>query len=351
VQLDTAASLRPVHGPVDAVYDLLTDWLESSDEPLTVRTSGSTGRPKDVLLSQAAVRASAEVTLSRLGGPGQWVVALPVIYVAGLQVVTRSVIARSRPVSLADVEGIADATRMMTGDRRYLACVPTQLFRWLSEPISRGALTTYDAVIVGGASTDTELLRRAHDAGVAVVTTYGMTETCGGCVYDGLPLDGVAVAIDTEGEIRIAGPMLFDGYQAEPQRTAQVLQGGWFHTGDLGAFDDDGRLVVSGRFDDVVVSGGVNVTVSAVEQRLLEMPGIESACVVGHPDPEWGTRVVAFVVPRRGERPTVKAARDFVAETLPRTWAPHQFVLLDAIPVLESGKPDREALRTASTGG
>jgi o-succinylbenzoate---CoA ligase len=337
--------LRPVHGSVLAVYALIQKWLESPTEPLIVRTSGSTGRSKDVILSAEAIRSSAEATLHRLGGPGQWVVALPVNYIAGLQVLTRSVIAGTTPLALADFDGLASATRALTGPRCYLACVPTQLFRWLAEGAARAVLTTYDAVLVGGAAADRELRARAREAKLAVVTTYGMTETCGGCVYDGLPLDGVAVAVDTGGAIRIAGPVLFDGYAGEPASTAEVLKDGWFHTGDLGAFDDDGRLVVTGRLDDVVMSGGISVTLQAVERRLRELPGVSAAGIVARPDAEWGSRIVALVVPASDARLTLELARDFVAEALPRTWAPRELLIVDALPVLDSGKPDREAMQ------
>lgn len=338
------AGLRPVHGSAQAVHGLLARWLESADPaPLVVRTSGSTGRRKDVLLSAGAIRASASATLNRLGGPGQWLVALPVQYVAGLQVLTRCVLAGTTPVDLAAYAGLASATAALHADRRYLACVPTQLFRWLADRESSAALASYTAVLLGGAAADADLLHRSGEAGVRVVTTYGMSETCGGCVYDGLPLDGVAVALDPGGAIRISGPVLFDGYHGDQARTAAVLRQGWFHTGDLGRFDDDGRLVVVGRSDDVVTSGGVSVSLRSVEDRLRALDGIRDACVVGRPDQEWGSSVVAFVV-ADGPVPSLDAVRDHVAVALPRTWAPRELVPVDELPTLESGKTDRQAL-------
>lgn len=338
------AGLRPVRGSVEAVHRLLARWLESADPPpLVVRTSGSTGRRKDVLLSASAVRASASATLNRLGGAGQWVVALPVRYVAGLQVVTRCVLGGWSPVELAGYDGLASATGALRAERRYLACVPTQLFRWLADPQSSAALASYTAVLVGGAAADVDLLGRSAGAGVRVVTTYGMSETCGGCVYDGVPLDGVAVALDPGGAIRISGPVLFDGYRADPARTAEVLRQGWFHTGDLGRFDDDGRLVIIGRSDDVITSGGVSVSLRSVEDRLRALDGIRDVCVVGRPDPEWGSRVVAFVVPD-GPVPSLDAVREHIAATLPRAWAPRELVPVEELPMLDSGKADRQAL-------
>jgi O-succinylbenzoic acid--CoA ligase len=174
-----------------------------------------------------------------------------------------------------------------------------------------------------------------------VVATYGMSETCGGCVYDGHPLDGVAVAIGSEGRVRIAGPVLFDGYDGRPDLTADVLRDGWFHTQDLGRLDEDGRLQVLGRADDVVLSGGVNVPGPAVAARLREHPAVEAAEVVGAEDPEWGQRVVACVV---GDLP-LDEARDWVAAVHPRSWAPRQLLRLEEIPLLHNGKVDRVRLQ------
>jgi O-succinylbenzoic acid--CoA ligase len=170
-----------------------------------------------------------------------------------------------------------------------------------------------------------------------------MSETCGGCVYDGVPLDGVGVALGTSGEIRISGPVLFDGYAGEPDRTCSVLYDGWFHTSDLGRLDDDGRLVVLGRADDVVISGGVNVSLSAVESRLNDMPGVDEAAITALPDAEWGVEVVA-VVRAGGAAPSLDDVRTFVSATHPRSWAPRRLVVVDELPVLGSGKVDRQAL-------
>ena len=168
---------------------------------LVVVTSGSTGGGRGVLLPAGALQASAAATLDRIGGPGSWLLALPVSAIAGLQVVCRALLSGRSPVRLTGTLAEAVA-RMPAGDRRYTSMVPTQLRRWLdTEP---DALRAFDAILVGGAATDPALLDRARAEGVAVVTTYGMTETAGGCVYDGLPLDGVAVRI-AEGGIELAG--------------------------------------------------------------------------------------------------------------------------------------------------
>lgn len=268
--------------------------------------------------------------------------ALPVHYVAGLQVLVRSHLAGHPVVALEEYDDLAAATNVLSASRRYLACVPTQLRRWLSDSSSRTSLTRFDAVLVGGAALGRTLQEAATGADVRVVSTYGMTETCGGCVYDGTPLDGVAVVVDAERRIRLAGPMLFDGYAGEPDRTADVLRDGWLVTPDLGLFDLEGRLVVSGRADDVVKSGGVGVPLSAVENRLAAMPEIDEVAVLAAPDAEWGVRVVAVAVASR--RIDLGAVRDFVSDVQPRAWAPRELHLVDRLPRLASGKVDRELL-------
>jgi O-succinylbenzoic acid--CoA ligase len=327
-----APSLTPVSGDAGEVLGLLRAWDEAANPaPLVVETSGSTGEPKRVVLSRTAMRASADATHARLGGPGQWLLDLPPTYVAGLQVLFRSVRAGTEPVSAA-----AD----LTGERRYVSLVPTQLTRMLHDP---AALRGFDTILVGGARLDPALRTRAEQAGLRVVATYGMSETCGGCVYDGVPLDGVEVAIDDDGRIRLGGPVVFDGYDGQPELTAEVRQDGWFVTADLGRVDEHGRLEVLGRVDDVVVSGGVNVPTGVVAARLREHPGVHDAAVLGVPDDEWGQAVVAVV---DGEVP-LDELRSWVGAAHPRPWAPRRVVHLDALPLLPNGKHDRLALERA----
>jgi O-succinylbenzoic acid--CoA ligase len=175
-----------------------------------------------------------------------------------------------------------------------------------------------------------------------------MSETCGGCVYDGLPLDGVAVAVGTDGRVRLAGPVLFDGYDGRPDLTAEAVRDGWFLTSDLGRLDGDGRLEVLGRIDDVIVSGGVKVPAPAVARRLREHPRVDAAEVVGVPDPEWGQRVVAVVVSQAGVAarnvPPLDDLRNWVSQVHPRPWAPRQLLRVDEIPMLPNGKVDRLAI-------
>ncbi len=321
-------------GSVAEVTDRLSIWLAADDPwPLLIETSGSTGRPKRIALSRNAVLASAHATHDRLGGPGRWTLLLPPSYVAGVQVMVRALLAGGPPLTGLE----------RTSDRSYVSLVPTQLHRMLADPATAATLASYDTVLVGGAALDPTLRAAAEAAGVHAVATYGMSETCGGCVYDGHPLDGVAVKIGADGLVRLAGPTLFDGYDGDPHLTAEVLEAGWFVTSDLGEIGPDGRLRVLGRADDMVNTGGVKVPGGVVAARLREHPGVSAAEVVGVPDGEWGQRLVAVVVGQVG----LGELRDWVAAVHPRLWAPREVVAVAEIPLLDNGKVDRLALREA----
>ena len=331
------------------VVAALRDWLaQDGAEPWIVETSGSTGRPKQVMLSRRAVRASIELSARRLGGTagpaaGRWLLALPASYVAGVNVITRSLAAGAPPVLLDDHRSFAEATEALGDDLpRFVSLVPTQLHRLLEAGGEDGAaLASYHTVLLGGGPIDPSLRARAAAAGARVVATYGSAETCGGCVYDGVPFDGVALAIGADGRVRIGGPVLFDGYRGDAELTAEVLVDGWFLTSDAGRLDEDGRLELLGRIDDMVVTGGVNVPAAVVARRLREHPEVRAAEVLGVPDEEWGNRLVAYVV----GGVSLEDVRDWVGEAHPRAWAPRQLVVLPEIPHLPNGKADRLALR------
>lgn len=331
----------------------LRAWLGAPDEPApwVVETSGSTGRPKRVVLPRAAVLASVAASARRLGASGAWVLALPASYVAGVQVVARSLVAGHEPVLVEEHGSLAAAVAALpAGVDGFVSLVPTQLHRALDDPEDTAALASLHTVLLGGGPIDASLRERAVAAGVHVVATYGSAETAGGCVYDGVPLDGVGLALGPDGRIRLGGPTLFAGYDGDPALTAEVLVDGWFHTSDAGRLDDDGRLQVLGRLDDVVVTGGVNVPAPAVAARLREHPGVAAAEVLGVPDDEWGGRLVAFVVGATGPV-ALDELRAWVADAHPRSWAPRQVVDLEALPLLANGKPDRVALRAMAAEG
>ncbi len=344
--LPRPASVRrvDVRGPTAGIVASLTAWVTGSgDEPLVIETSGSTGRPKRVVLSRAAFLASVAASARRLGGEGRWLLALPASYIAGAQVVCRSVVAGHAPVLLEEHPSFAAAVDAAAPD--YASLVPTQLLRLLDDPDDVVALGSLRTVLLGGGPIDPALTSRAHDAGITVVTTYGAAETAGGCVYDGVALDGVRLATEADGRLLVSGPMLFDGYDVDPELTARVLVDGWFRTEDAARIDEQGRLHVLGRLDDMLVTGGVNVPALAVARRLRAHPGVREVEVLGVPDQEWGTRVVAFVV---GDLP-LEDARAWVSEQHPRSWAPRQVVVVDALPMLANGKVDRVQLAAAAS--
>ena len=318
-----------------------------------VTTTGSTGAPKAVLLPADALRASADATYARLGPPGRWLLALPAHHIAGLQVLLRSARAGA-PAAVMDLrEGFrpeAFAEAATRSGAAYTSLVPTQLLRLLDAGgPALDALRTFTAVLLGGAAADRSVLERARAAGVRLVTTYGMSETCGGCVYDGRPLDGVTVTLEEDGRIRLGGATVAAGYRgavSDADRAAFTDSDGSFRTNDLGAWSADGRLEVLGRADDVIVTGGEKVAPATVERALLAQAGVREACVVGVPDPEWGSRVVAAVV---GDDLDPDALRAAVAPGLGRA-TPRSVAVLDALPLRGIGKPDRSAVR-AHFGG
>lgn len=406
---------------------------------MVLRTSGSTtGTGKLVGVSMDALVASARATHKRLGGPGIWVLALPAYHAAGVQVLVRAAVAGTHvfnaykeggfdPQHLAQVIDAAcvaaadcdagssfdddavsscaggaggEAEGALAADDSGRACpvytslVPTQLRRALDDEQLRGALARLDAVLIGGAAADAQLLEQAKAAGIRVVTTYGMSETCGGCVYDGQPLPGVSMDVDqATGAIWLSGPMLATGYLGDEERTrrcfvsrpqAQVAEGTsdaggtasaaesaeagaggpdagsyagageparrWFITSDRGQIVD-GRLQVLGRLDDVIISGGIKVEPGPIEALLALNPLVSECAVVGLPDLQWGQVVTAVVVPasmpglgRVDEGAILAQIRVYLEQKLSGAQCPKQVLLADALPYKGIGKVDRRAL-------
>jgi O-succinylbenzoic acid--CoA ligase len=282
--------------------------------------------------------------------PGQrWLCCLPGTYIAGIQVLVRSLVSGTEPV----LASRADAETVASSGCAHVSLVPVQLRRLLADHSRQSDISTplagFASVLLGGAAAPQSLLDEARAAGVPVVTTYGMTETCGGCVYDGWPLDGVRVSIRDDddglpGRIWIGGPVLFSGYRGVPLPPDGVLP--WFRTGDLGQVDASGRLTVRGRADDVINTGGHKVVPGEVAAVLETCPGVRDVAVVGQPDAEWGERVIAVVVPAdRADPPTLELLRLHVRQRLPRYAAPSRVVIVDAVPMLPSGKHDIARLK------
>jgi O-succinylbenzoic acid--CoA ligase len=304
---------------------------------LVIATSGSTGEPKGAQLSRAALEASARATHARIGlEPGdRWLSCLPWQHIGGIQVMLR---ARLLGIPLT-VHDRFDVDRFAATDATLTSLVPTQLARLLE---AGADLSRFRVILLGGAAAPPALLERATRAGARVVTTYGMSETAGGCVYAGRPLDGVAVRIDPERRICLRGPMLMAGYRLRPDLTAEVLSDGWLRTSDLGDLDPDGRLTVLGRSDDVVVTGGEKVVSAQVATVLAGHPDLAEVAVTGVDDAEWGQRVVAVAVLRDPPRgPSLAELREPWLDGAAR---PRQLVVVDEIPRLVSGKPDRLAV-------
>jgi len=316
------------------------------DTAVVIATSGSTGEPKGTELSAAALLASARASLRRIGAAEgeRWLCCLPAFHIAGVQVLVRSLLAGADPVV---VTRLGPGTLAASGCA-HVSMVPTQLRRLVA---AGEDLTAVATILLGGAAPGAGLVDAARAAGAPVVTTYGMSETCGGCVYDGVPLDGVSVEIGAGGRILIAGPVLFSGYRLRPDLTAAAREGRWFVTSDLGAFGPSGELMVRGRADDVINTGGEKVVAAEVEAVLGSCAGVREAAVVGRPDPEWGEVVAAVVVPADPAAPPLLAdVRAHVQARLPGYAAPAALVLMPELPMLPSGKPDRAALRAGMAG-
>ncbi|AZZ57532.1 o-succinylbenzoate--CoA ligase [Rathayibacter iranicus] len=321
---------------------------------VVVETSGSSGPPKRVALATSALLTSASATLAELGGPGHWLLCLPTHYVAGLQVLVRSVTAEADPFVLPP--GGFDAAAFMAlartlpaGERRYSSLVPVQLARLLDlaerDSAQAEVLRSFDALLIGGQSTPQALRERAAALGVKIRLTYGSSETAGGCVYDGVPLRDVQMRVE-DGQVLLGGPILAEGYldaAGALERTVSVfgvLDGErWYRTGDAGAIID-GRLRVTGRLDRVIISGGEKVSLDVVESLLREGTVLD-AVVVRRADEQWGE--VPVVVTAQ-EAPALAVVRALVVDRLGRAAAPAAVLAVPTMPLLASGKPDRRAL-------
>ncbi|ULP49693.2 o-succinylbenzoate--CoA ligase [Mycolicibacter virginiensis] len=318
------------------------------DIALVVATSGTTGVPKGALLTGTSLVASATATHDRLGGPGSWLLALPPHHIAGIQVLVRSLVSGTAPVQL-DVATGFDITRLpaavaaLGSGRRYTSLVATQLAKALTVPEAAAALAELDAVLLGGGPAPQPILDAAGAAGVRVVRTYGMSETAGGCVYDGEPLPGVRLRIGDDGRIAIGGPTLAQGYR-NPVDPDPFAEPGWFITNDLGALDHSGLLTVLGRADDAISTGGLTVLPGPVEAVLSTHPAVAECAVFGIDDDRLGQRVVAAIVVTGATPPTLESLRAHVAKSLDSTAAPREVHVVAELPRRGIGKLDRKAL-------
>jgi o-succinylbenzoate---CoA ligase len=313
------------------------------DAAAVVATSGSTGAPKGVVLSRAAIRASVAAMRDHLGGAGDWALALPAHYIAGLMVLARAHLAGTRAVAVrSDLSDLPQVAGTLS-PRRYISLVPAQLDKALRRRDVTAALTGFSAVLVGGGPTSLGVVERALGAGIRVVISYGMSETCGGCVCDGEPLQGVAVELGEEGRIMIRSSTLFTGYRLRPDLTAETVVDGWLRSQDRGCWEA-GKLVVLGRMDDIVITAGHKVDLADVEQAVQRWAAPRGAqiAMLGLPDQVWGTTVIAV-----SDSPgSLEDLRLVARESLPAYAVPRELIHLDPFPRLVSGKPDRMAIRS-----
>lgn len=329
---ETNGLMPEVHGLPADVSDRIA---------LIVESSGSTGTPKRIELSRDSLLASAKASDEALGGAGQWLLALPINYIAGINVLVRSLVADTAPVMMNTTlpftaAAFANSAGFMRAERRYVSLVPTQLQRLLVEARNDGYLLSllrrFDAILVGGQAIDAAVLAEAEAQNLNIVRSYGMAETAGGCVYDGLPLDGVKLAISADGQIQVSGPTLAEGVADET---------GWYTTSDLGSIEG-GKLRVLGRVNRVLNSGGLKVSLDLIEETVRAIGGVVEAAVISVPDAEWGERAAVVYV----GSPEVAdfIAADSLSQLGPAA-KPVRVVRVDTIPRLSSGKTDYQTLR------
>jgi O-succinylbenzoic acid--CoA ligase len=316
-----------------------------------IATSGTTGEPKAVQLDHAALAASARAVHAAIGHEPNdaWLCCLPVHSVAGLAILARSRTVGTR-LFVHDGFAVDAASRAPADGATLVSLVATMLHRLLERdaPVER-----FRAVLLGGGPAPRHLVEAATQRGTHVATTYGQTETGGGCVHDGHPLPGVEVRLGEHDQILVRGPVVMRGYHRGATATAQAFTAdGWLRTGDVGVIDTDGRFHVVDRLRDMVITGGVNVSPTAVEEVLLQHPAVDDVCITGADDPEWGERVVAHVVTAAGSTPpSLESLRAFARDHLVAAELPRELRLVPAIPRTSAGKPRRSALRGTGSSG
>lgn len=316
-----------------------------SSVALVVPTSGSTGTPKGAQLTAQNLIASADATYQRLGGMGHWLLAMPAHHIAGLQVLIRSMVAGVEPLAVDvsrgfNIDEFARATRELkeTGERTYTSLAPMQLAKAMDSNNGVEALQTYDAILVGGAATNPQLLDTATKLGINIVTTYGSSETAGGCIYDGVALPGTEIRVDG-GRIHLGGPTIAHGYRNAPGHEA-FAEPGWFQTSDGGVLKA-GVLTVTGRLDNIIDSGGLKLHPEVLETAMLKVAGVDQACVVGTPHPRLGQAIVAAYT---GWASMPDILESLEETDIPRWQLPKELKRLPEMPITGPGKVDRQAV-------
>ena len=300
---------------------------------LLILTGGTTGASKLVALSADAMRASASLSNRALGADSRdrWSLSLPLHHIAGINQLLRSIDLQNDPVKSGG---------------EFISVVPTQLYRGIAKQSKElEELRNAKKVLIGGAAVPDNLLRQGRDLGIPLVTSYGMTEMCGGCVYNGEPLPGVEVKILSSGQIALKGPMQATGYFENAVATQESFIDGWFITSDQGVINRDGSLEVIGRVDDVIISGGEKISPRAISEILGVFFPDEEIYVLGIPDTEWGQSVrVVLKTSSLSQKFTLKECREKISQSLGKVAAPRSLLLLSEIPVKSNGKVDYDLL-------
>ncbi len=311
---------------------------------LVVATSGSTGTPKGAQLTPYNLVSAADATHHFLGGAGAWLLALPPYHIAGIQVLVRSLVAGIEPLiidvstgfSIPDFAEAAEELRI-DSPRCYTALTPMQLLKAMDTLQGIEALRLFDAILVGGAPLRNDDRRAAKELGITVVTTYGSSETAGGCVYNGKPLPGVTIRVHGE-RIILGGPMIAAGYRNFPDHEAFKPEG-FFRTSDTG-YLKNGVLTVTGRLDTVIVSGGLKIHPEVLEEVIREIRGIYDVCVVGIPDRRLGEAIVAAYTGTASPEDIIESLHE-----LPRWQLPKEIMKVEMLPLIGPGKIDRSGIR------
>lgn len=309
---------------------------------LVVNTSGSSALAKEVGISAAALIAGAKGANKFLGAkPGQiWSLLLPLNHIAGINVLVRSLELGTEPMDLRN-----SVAKYPFAD--FTAIVPTQLYRALNgDSALLEHLISAQAVLVGGSALSSQLRQAGQQSGVNIVETYGMTETSGGCIYNGQPIEGTEFEVDDLGIISISGKSLATTYLNDPQSWDEQFRNGYFVTSDIGYIKNE-KLFVTGRRDDVIISGGENISLSAVEELISDtFTGIQCAAFAIE-DQQWGQILQLAIA---GElKPDPSAINEYLSTKISQAAKVKNIIYISELPRTSIGKIDRRKLAEIAT--